>query len=222
MRIRYRGTELNKGGSLTAMRHPDNETLVGKNTDDLRQYETCTVGMISRDWITVTYRPVRPGEFEYSPYPVGDADSPGAGNGVQNFPLAFRIDGTTTTTGSGPQQFDVELVKFIEFIGSVDNITRTHTDLQSMSLVRNALPSKSVSKKPSNTLMKGIVSIGKEALKTLPGHMANNLLKESASAESGGFLAGIADKAFAWAGEALGGVMENGLGSALAGAAALL
>lgn len=222
MRIRYRGTELNRGGSMSGLRHPDNETLVGFTTEQMRQYETCAIEDITRDWTTINYRPVTPGEFEYSPYPVGDANSPGGGNGVQNFSLCFRIDGTTTTTGTGPQTFDVELVKFLEYIGNVDNITKTHTDLQSMSLIRNALPQKSVHKKPAHSLYKGIVQVGKEAMKTLPGHMASNLLKESASAESAGFLSGIADKAFTWAGEALGDIMGSGLGSALAGVAALL
>lgn len=222
MRIRYRGAELYRGGSVTGIRHPDNETLAGLSAEDLRQYETCAVSEVTREWTTVTYRPVRPGEFEFSPYPTADAASPGTGGGAQNYCMGFKIDGTTNTTGSGPQTFDVELVKFVEFIGNVDNITKTHTDLRSMSLVRNALPAKSVHKKPAHTLYKGIVEIGKEAMKSLPGHMASNLLKESSSAESGGFLSSIANKAYSWAGDAIGEIMGNGLGSALAGVSMLL
>lgn len=212
MRIRYAGTELNRGGTVNAIRHPDNQTLVGLVSDDIRSYETCAVFPVSREWQTICYRPVRPDEFEYSPYPVGSfpANPTTPGAGAQLFPMGFVINGTSAASGSVAAPFEAEFVKFIEYIGNVDNVTRTHTDVSSMSLIRNILPTKSAHRDMHKELGNALARAGTYALKQAPPYVAKQLLK-SAEGESEGFLDMITNGVKSFAGDAIKEVIGNGI-----------
>ena len=136
LRIRYIGPELARAGQITAVRHPDNETLVNLTYQQIKQYRTAKTYPNERQWVYVLYRPVRPDEYHFSP----NAGTPSDGNNFR-WETAFTVEGTTNTSGApGPASFEWEVIRHVEFIGSIDNVTRTHVDLMGMSHVRNALP----------------------------------------------------------------------------------
>jgi hypothetical protein len=71
IRVRYIGTELNRGGMMRALEHPDHGSLDGFTFFDLAKYDSCRrYEGGSRDWSPITSSPVAPAEFDYSPTPV--------------------------------------------------------------------------------------------------------------------------------------------------------
>jgi len=140
LRMRYIGPELARSGQIIGVRHPDNETLVGLSSAQCRSYQTAKTCSNKRQWIYASYRPVRPNEYEFS----ADACSASDSNNYKHS-LGFLVTGTTDTSGSpGPAPFEFEIVQYVEFIGNVDNVTRSHTDVAGMSHIRNSIPVKSV------------------------------------------------------------------------------
>jgi hypothetical protein len=144
MRIRYIGPELARSGQIVGVRHPDNETLVGLSYNDIRSYSTAKTYNNSRQWIYVMWRPVQPNEYHFS----RNSSTASDGNLVK-WETGFVIQGTTDTSGApGPAPFEWETVHYTEYIGNIDNVTRSHVDLVGMSHIRNALPTKSTTDKP--------------------------------------------------------------------------
>lgn len=199
LRIRYIGPELARSGQITGIRHPDNETLVGLSYDNIKSYSTAKVYGNKREWHYVMYRPVRPDEYHFSQDPATASDS-------TNFKweMGFIINGTTKVDGTpGSASFEWETIRYVEYIGNIDNITKTHVDLVGMSHVRNSLPEKSTTAKPHSHLMKSIKSIEDSIGESLPaaagGAMAyKNFMApaaEAGAAEETGFLASAAAKA---------------------------
>jgi hypothetical protein len=141
LRIRYIGSEMSRSGQIIGIRHLDNETLVALTASDLRAQSTAKTYQNSREWTYVAYRPVKPAEYEFSPFGCADADGPIT---AFKWPMGFFIEGTTNTTGSvGAAPFEYEYVQFVEYIGHIGNITKSHVDIVGMSDIRNSLPEKS-------------------------------------------------------------------------------
>lgn len=139
MRIRYIGPESSRSGQIVGIRHPDNENLVGLTATQLRTYISAKTFPNKKDWTYVIYRPVRPKEYEFS-----ENDCTASDTTNYKWSMGFAINGTTDINGlPSPAPFEAELIRFVEFIGSIDNITQTHVDIQGVGIVRNSLPTKS-------------------------------------------------------------------------------
>lgn len=172
MRIRHIGPELARAGQIVAFRESDNNhVLDGRTLDDIRNLETSRVYPVDKEWTYVHYRPVKPGEFEYSRWAciaenqavVSPTPGPGAFNAYN---MGFIITGTTTSGGTaGASPFELEVVSFIEYIGLIDQVTHTHSDIQALSQIRNSLPSKDSTRNPHRNLAKTLYGIGSNLLK---------------------------------------------------------
>lgn len=174
IRIKYIGPELSKSGEVVAIRHPDNQTLVGLTGDQLRQYATATRYSVSKKWTYVYYRPVKPSEYEFSIEPLS------SGGGPILFPIGLWIEGTRSSDGSlTSAPFVVEVIRFVEYIGQVDNVTRSHTDIDAMSHIRNALPTQSSTKHPLGHLGKTVDSIGRDIEDFGAGALATHFAKKA-------------------------------------------
>ena len=144
LRIRYIGPELARSGQIIGIREPDNQTLEGQTATTVKDLTTAKTFNNDREWITVMYRPARPAEYKYSPDHCSASDSTNT-----KWSQGFLITGTTNTSGlPGPAPFEFEVVKYVEYLGNIDNITRSHTDIVAMSDIRNVLPTKSVTDQP--------------------------------------------------------------------------
>jgi hypothetical protein len=141
LRIRYIGPELARSGQITGFRHPDNETICSLTFDTIKQYETAKTFANNRRWNYVMYRPVKPDEYQFSKHP----DSPDNTTPLNRaHEMGFIVTDTSSSTGiPGPAKFEWQIIRFVEFIGNIDNITKTHTDIVGMSHIRNAMPEKS-------------------------------------------------------------------------------
>lgn len=141
LRIRYIGSDMARSGQIVGWRHLDNETLVGLNGNDIRANSTAKTYPNDRDWLYVCYRPAKPAEYEFSNYSCVDAEGPGT---LYKYPMGFWVDGTSNTTGGpGPAPFEWEYIQYIEYIGEIDTLTKSHVDVVGMSDIRNSLPEKS-------------------------------------------------------------------------------
>jgi hypothetical protein len=184
IRIRYIGPELARSGQVIGFRHPDNNNVVGKTYDELRSLETSKTFSNKRQWIYANYVPTRPEEYRYSPNQCTASD----GNNYK-WSLGFAITGTTTSVGTpGPAPFEWEAIKFVEFIGNIDNITRTHTDVTGMSHVRNSLPEKSVHDNLLASAKGVLTKVGHSLQEAAPivgaGVLANHLMSGEEVAET--------------------------------------
>ncbi len=66
LRVRYIGTELNKGGRIVALHDPTHSTLNGRSeSEGLNELQTKTLPC-SRDWTIVPYKPVSAGDVTFA------------------------------------------------------------------------------------------------------------------------------------------------------------
>jgi hypothetical protein len=164
LRVRYIGPEMARSGQIIAIRQPDNETLVARTFVTCRSYETAKTFNNKRQWVYVTYRPVKPNEYEFS----ADASTPSDSTNFK-FPLVIAITGTTNTSGApGPAPFEGEVVSYVEYVGNIDAITHSHTDINGMSHIRNALPVKSAHDNPLAHAHKVISSVKSSLMAAAP------------------------------------------------------
>lgn len=170
LRVRFIGAELARAGQLMVFRDSDNNHMLdGRSFDSVRNLETTKTYPVSKEWTYVNYRPVKPGEFEYSQWgcagenPNQTSSSIGA---FATYNMGFGISGTTTSGGTpGPAPFEWEYVLFIEYIGLVDQVSHTHSDIQAVSYIRNSLPVKNSTTNPHKLLAKTLDKIGTTILK---------------------------------------------------------
>jgi len=73
LRIRYRGTKLNQGGSIFPVEHPNHISIVGLDVPQISEYQKWEVGQAvsQKDWVAVTYTPADPNELVYEPSQFG-------------------------------------------------------------------------------------------------------------------------------------------------------
>jgi hypothetical protein len=103
LRVRYTGTELDRGGQIACLETPHHHTADGLPMYQIQQYDRAVTQPVDRNWKAATWQPVRRGEYEYfvSPYPSAN----------QAGPLVIAITGTPGST------YSVELVLKAEFVG---------------------------------------------------------------------------------------------------------
>lgn len=188
VRIRYIGPEISRSGQIVGFREPDNSNALGLTYDRVRSLTTSKTFSNKRQWVYATYRPVQPGEYEYSPFPCSP-EVPGATVNTSAATLGFTISGTTDSSGNpGPAPFEFETVSFIEYIGNIDNISHTHVDVIGMSHVRNALPGKSVTDNLVHTAGTAVHSLTKSLQNAAPvigaGVLGYHMLAKGSSAEA--------------------------------------
>lgn len=164
LRIRYMGPELYMGGQVVALRIPDNGDALGKTTNNLYSYSQAKTFPVTRDWISVMYKPAKPSEFEYGSL-AGSPSSPSS--------LVIAINGTTGVTNLSAT-FEFELITHLEFIGEVDALTLSHSNINDMSLIRNATMVDRPTTKPHNKVVKALMSIGNDVL-----HSASPMIQQS-------------------------------------------
>lgn len=110
VRIRYAGSELNRGGSITIVQDPDHNSLDGQTPAQLLQYSEATRVPFTQEWTYLTYAPVRRSEFEF-----GDSSVP------IHYCMAMWIN--AAVAGS---PFEYEIYQIGEYNGSMVR-GKTHT-----------------------------------------------------------------------------------------------
>lgn len=111
IRVRYIGSELEKSGRICAFEQPDHQTLVDYSLSDMRSYDKGITVPVTRDWVAVTWQPVKRGELDYVSSLSSIPFSTIAGSC-----LGIMVDGFT---GTASNYMEYEFVTNIEVIGRV-------------------------------------------------------------------------------------------------------
>jgi len=130
MRIRYAGTELNRGGIIHCIEEPNHGPLQGDGPNNIANYDGYFRVPVTRDWVTLVYTPVHQAE------------------------LALQTESQTTALGAdyhymgmlirappGNQAlFEFECVSIFEAAGSlIRGATYSETDMRGFEMVQNVM-----------------------------------------------------------------------------------
>lgn len=124
VRIRYRGTELERGGTIVLAREPDGRAINNIPVSTLLDWTPTSRAPCDRSWHHVNWRPTTKEDFEYQSTAT-----------VGAFCMAIAIEGANPGN-----VFEYEVVSFIEYVGAVPDISKSHSDITGMSVIRGALP----------------------------------------------------------------------------------
>lgn len=194
LRIRYTGPALYKSGQIFALRQPDNQSLVNRTFSEVLSYSTCKTYRNKGEWITVMWRPTAPTDYEFSEFANGPGGLAVTPTAYPKYEMGFGIAGTTGSAGTpGPASFEFEHIRYVEYIGNIDNISRTHVDVVGMSHVRNAMEDKSSTDNSHSHFASAVKrvedSIGESLPAAVGGGMAYKQFVAGAAEESPGILA---------------------------------
>lgn len=128
LRVRYVGTELNRGGRIVGYTCPLGEDLYSLSFDELASYPGAMVYSVDRSWKQIAYKPASPADNDYKT--VSNSYS-----WVQSI-MAFAVKSTASN------EFEYEVVTFYEFISNpavnkvVESMTPTSSDIVGLSAVQ--------------------------------------------------------------------------------------
>lgn len=124
LRVRYAGTELNRGGRVFCLEEPDHATTSGFSMSSIGQYDTHRVFRPDQQWKSVTHHPADEDEFDYFTPTV-------AGNLHYLLIMMEAADAATTLA------FEWEVDCIYELIGPVvRGLTPTPVDMVGLSAVQ--------------------------------------------------------------------------------------
>lgn len=130
LRVKYSGTELNRGGVLLGISSPNHQPLNGLTFQDLDSFDCSTRFRPGEKWVTALYCPVRQEELLYSPVL-------GSSGGLSATPipiLAFAVQAPTAAVGAG---FQYEFYAVIEVQGTaIRGVTPSLSDPTGFSAVQ--------------------------------------------------------------------------------------
>lgn len=150
LRIRYRGTELNRGGTVTLFEEPEHLDITNNNSSGggmslatMLAYENVQTHPIPSDgsWLYLTGLPVYPWEFDYDDTSLGyDFSS----SSVGGYPPAYLCAFVESAAASQP--FDFEVFLNLELIGGgVRGKTPSHFDAMGAQVGLEAVRTQTIS-----------------------------------------------------------------------------
>lgn len=116
IRIRYRGTELNRGGRYLCLEEPDHASVLGLDPAGCLAYENCHEFPIKDgSWTSVcSGGPVAPGEYDFLDANANNSSTGGGSTGLYAKPFPYLAIAFESTSGN---LFDVEVYANWEVIG---------------------------------------------------------------------------------------------------------
>lgn len=120
IRVRYSGTELNRGGSVYGLTHPDHQTLHTYDESTLLAFERMHSSPVtSKKWEEISWLPARPDEYQY-----GSTVTAGFPTNTNTY-MGFLIKrpGTTDVV------FDFECFAHFEVIGGGETVVPRMGDM---------------------------------------------------------------------------------------------
>jgi len=132
LRVRFAGTELNRGGTLHCVEQPNHESLSQLNVANISQLESYFREPITREWTTLVYTPVQELEINFN-------QDPGNNIFYNQFThsIGFLFDAANV---GASQQFDFEAIVLFEVVGpQIRDLKLSECDPVGLSLVQNVI-----------------------------------------------------------------------------------
>jgi hypothetical protein len=127
IRVRYIGTELNRSGYMIPLEEPDHNTIVGASIGTFLSYDRAKTVATTRDWVSVTWQPVKPADLEFSHN----------AHLTEPYHMGILIGGFSGATSGA---YEYESYVNLEYIGAdVRGKTSSSSDVQGMMTVVSAL-----------------------------------------------------------------------------------
>jgi len=134
LRIRYTGTELNRGGIIHAIEEPAHASLNDFGINQVTAYESHFRCAVTRDWCTLTYTPVNTIEMDYTPDFYSQGTEPTYTTDLNHY-MGFIVQGTNAAA-----PFEYEAIALLEVIGSqVRDLKPASADMAGLSAVTNTV-----------------------------------------------------------------------------------
>jgi len=175
IRIRYAGTEMNRGGIIHAIVTPNHSSLNLNNIPELNVYDSYFKCQVVREWCTLSYSPNTSDELEFDEDIANfTAFVPGESPAKYNHYMGFFVQGGVT--GS---LFEIEAICLLELSGqAMLNSVQGKSDIVALQAVTNIVTpatQKSVqSEGPKNVFNEVVNSIGSATMGAL-----TNVVKDS-------------------------------------------
>lgn len=136
LRIFYSGTELNRGGTIYAIRNPYNNTVHGIDGGEAASFSNTKIIPVDRRKHTICWKPTSADDFAYSNDPHNVAQNSVTYHGNANGPacMAFLVNSTPGNT------FTYEIVSHYELLGTVLRGTPSESDATGMAAIFSAIP----------------------------------------------------------------------------------
>lgn len=129
IRVRYAGTELERGGNVIPFKHPQNKSISAYSTANCLSFQEARRVPVTRGWHGVFYLPHTAEDYEYR-IGVGDQPAPGLDGSIG---ILIHSGGANATL------YEWEVVCYYEVTGSVQTATASHSDVGGMSAIRTLL-----------------------------------------------------------------------------------
>lgn len=156
IRVRYTGTELNKGGLCYCLVSPDHGNLNFSTIASLNGYKECIKVPVSRKWTEIVISAVDPDETSYPDASDWLATGSSGASNLEYLKMLYPFSQGACITASAPSvgapiaviittglrhnTFEWEVISHMEHVGRpVQSVsTRSHSDVQGMSDVTDA------------------------------------------------------------------------------------
>lgn len=125
IRVRYIGSNLNLGGRMAMFRPIGTTSTSGVNMGEALANRTTVSVPVTRQWRSVSWLPTRSSDYDYKSA-INTAD------GIMP-KMAILIESEPGNL------FEYEVVMCSEYVGAVTNVSASHSDVQGMSAVRDAI-----------------------------------------------------------------------------------
>jgi hypothetical protein len=136
IRIRYIGTELNKGGSMFPFMNPDQQNMYLVTPTQLLQFQDAESVPVTQDWTYLSWHPTRATDFEYT------------GAVGTDYPLVIYVH-----SAAAFQPFEVEIISYLEVVGSaLPGLTPSHSDPVGFGATLEVIANRQDHRKPSGVL----------------------------------------------------------------------
>ena len=126
LRVKYVGTELERGGQIVAMETPNHRSVEGLGTADLLRFDRASSSTVDRNWHAALYQPVRVSSGNYGEWTYTSSISPSGPATANNpFMLGVLINAATPTTSV---TYLWEAFATYEFIGDIVRSKTIHSE----------------------------------------------------------------------------------------------
>lgn len=144
VRIRYAGTELNRGGFATCLHDPTHTVLTGRDQSSIDGEPMSRRIHIKEDWINILYAPVFGQDYDLRTA-FANADPPTIG-ALPRWYMGALITAPTNT----PAPFEYEFFSIIEYQGrNVRGLSMSHADPTALSAGASVAIANTPSRRPS-------------------------------------------------------------------------